>query len=63
MKEDLMCNCMNVLSSARVDGHDIRTQPKQKQTNRFQFIVVTSFYNFSKIMMFNETMVINAPIC
>lgn len=55
-----MCNCMNVLLSAHVDGHDIRTQPKQ--TNRFQFIVVTSFYNFSKIMMFNETMVINAPI-
>lgn len=49
-----------MLSSAHVDGHGIRIQPKQ--TNRFQFIVVISFYNFSKLMVFLETMVINAPI-
>lgn len=55
-----MCNCMNVLSSTHVDGHDIRTQPKQN--NRFQFIVVILLYNFSKIMTFHKTMVINAPV-
>lgn len=57
----MMCNCIpEMLLSAHVDDHDIITQPKQ--TNRFQFIVVISFYNFSKIMMFHERMAINAPI-